>query len=82
MDPVRIASQVNGKDAKAVKDRGLSVSDATRLLLTRVAAEKALPFQVTVPNAKTVSAMREADRGEVRRAASVGDLMANLNADD
>ncbi len=79
---VRIDSKLKAKAAKALKAMGLSVSDATRLLLTRVAAEKALPFQVKVPNAKTVSAMREADRGEVRRAASVGDLMANLNADD
>ncbi len=38
---------------------GLSVSDAVRVLLTRVAAEKALPFEVKVPNARTRVAMKE-----------------------
>jgi len=32
---------------------GVTVSDAVRVLLTRVAAEQALPFEVEVPNAKT-----------------------------
>jgi antitoxin component of RelBE/YafQ-DinJ toxin-antitoxin module len=34
------------------------------MLLLRVAAEKALPFEVRVPNAKTVKAMRAADRSK------------------
>ena len=42
---------------------GLTVSDAVRLLLTKVAQEKALPFAPLVPNAVTVEAMREARRG-------------------
>jgi DNA-damage-inducible protein J len=32
---------------------GLSVSDAIRMLLIRVAREKALPFDVRIPNAET-----------------------------
>ena len=42
---------------------GISVSDAVRMLLGRVVAEKALPFDVKIPNATTVKAMRAADRG-------------------
>jgi len=61
---------------------GLSVSDAVRMMLVRVAAEKALPFDVRVPNAETVAAMRELDEGRGRRFDSVEDLMADLNADD
>jgi len=41
---------------------GLSVSDAVGVLLTRVAAEKALPFEVKARNAAT-AAMREARKG-------------------
>ena len=33
----------------------------------RVAAEKALPFAVKVPNATTVKALQEADRGAGKR---------------
>ena len=59
---------------------GLSVSDAVRVLLTRVAAEKALPFEVRTPNAVTAAAMREARKGGLPSFDSVSDLMADLNS--
>lgn len=47
-------------EAAAVLDAiGLTVSDAIRMLLTRVAKEKALPIELVVPNAKTIAAMEE-----------------------
>lgn len=61
---------------------GLSVSDAFRLLLTRVAHDRALPFELLTPNEETIAAMREARRGGLRSHASVSDLMADLDADD
>lgn len=71
------------KEATAVlSGMGLSVSDAIRLLLVRVASEKALPFDVRVPNADTQAAMREARKGKVQRYDSVDALMADLNTDD
>ncbi|WP_342239402.1 type II toxin-antitoxin system RelB/DinJ family antitoxin [Inquilinus sp. OTU3971] len=71
------------KEATAVlSGMGLSVSDAIRLLLVRVASEKALPFDIRVPNAETQTAMREARKGKVQRFDSVDALMADLNADD
>ena len=60
---------------------GLSVSDAIRMLLVRVAAEKALPFEVKLPNARTRAAMQKVEQGKGARFASVADLMADLNAD-
>ena len=48
---VRIDKRIKTKAAKTLASMGLSVSDAVRVLLTRVAAEKALPFDVKVPNA-------------------------------
>jgi DNA-damage-inducible protein J len=79
---VRIDKRIKTKAAKTLASMGLSVSDAVRVLLTRVAAEKALPFDVKVPNATTVAAMREARGGKVRSFRNVSDLMADLNADD
>ena len=61
---------------------GLSVSDAVRVLLTRVASEKALPFEVKVPNTVTTAAMREARKGGLPAFNTVSDLMADLNAED
>ncbi len=60
----RIDGQVKEQAATVLAEMGLSVSDAIRLMLVRVAAEKALPFKVKVPNAKTEAAFRESDRDE------------------
>jgi DNA-damage-inducible protein J len=79
---VRIDKRIKTKAAKTLASMGLSVSDAVRVLLTRVAAEKALPFDVRVPNATTVAAIREARSGKLPSFRNVSDLMADLNADD
>jgi len=79
---IRVDEKVKAKAAKTLASMGLTVSDAVRLLLTRIASEKALPFEVRVPNRETIAAMRAGDRGEVTRVNSVAELMADLNADD
>jgi DNA-damage-inducible protein J len=63
-------------------EMGLSISDAIRILLVRVAAEKALPFDIRVPNAETRAAMDELETGRGAKFETVADLMADLNADD
>jgi DNA-damage-inducible protein J len=79
---VRVDEQVKAQAAKTLATMGLSVSDAVRMMLVRVAAEKALPFDVRVPNAETIAAMKELDEGGGKRFDSVDALMADLNADD
>lgn len=59
---------------------GLTVSDAVRLLLTKVAQEKALPFELLIPNAATIAAMKEARAGKLAKFDSVDALMADLHA--
>ena len=61
---------------------GLTVSDAFRIMLTRVAREKALPFEPLIPNETTIAAMREARAGNLKSFDSVGALMADLHAED
>ena len=46
---IRIDKRVKARAAKALSAMGLSVSDAVRVLLTRVAVEQALPFDLKVP---------------------------------
>jgi DNA-damage-inducible protein J len=58
---VRLDEQVKEEASAALAAMGLSVSDAVRAMLVRVAAEKALPFALRVPNATTQAAMAEAD---------------------
>lgn len=60
---IRIDKRVKAQATKALSAMGLSVSDAVRVLLTRVPAEKALPFELKVPNAATAAAMKETRAG-------------------
>ena len=76
---IRVDQKVKKKAAKTLAAMGISVSDAVRMLLVRVAAEKALPFDVKVPNATTVKAMQAANRGEGKRFKSADDLFQDLD---
>jgi DNA-damage-inducible protein J len=67
---VRVDEKTKQRAAKALAEMGISVSGAVRMLLVRVAAEKALPFDVKIPNATTVKAMRAADKGKGKRLTS------------
>jgi DNA-damage-inducible protein J len=58
----RIDTVTKDRAAAALEAMGLSISDAIRLLMLRVADEHRLPFEVKVPNAKTRAAMAEADQ--------------------
>jgi DNA-damage-inducible protein J len=78
----RIDGQVKERAAKVLAEMGLSVSDAIRLLLVRVATEKALPFDIKVPNAETAAAMAELEQGKGERFDTVADLMAESNAEN
>ncbi len=71
------------KEAEAVlASIGLTVSDAFRLLMIRVAAEKALPFEPLIPNEETIQAIKAARRGELVTAGSAENLLNSLNEDD
>jgi len=78
----RIDTSTKIRAEEALAAMGLSVSDAIRLLMLRVADEQRLPFDVRVPNAKTRKAMAELEAGKGKRVASVKALMADLDARD
>jgi DNA-damage-inducible protein J len=59
-------------------DMGLSISDAIRLLMLRIAEERRLPFAVKAPNATTRKAIAELESGEGKASSSVADLIADL----
>lgn len=78
----RIDERIKNDASAVLATIGLTVSDAVRLLLVRVAIEKALPFEPLVPNAETIDAMKAARRGDLVTVGSVDDLLNWLNADD
>ncbi len=75
----RIASETKAQATKVLQAMGLSVSDAIRLLLVRVADEKRLPFAVQVPNVTTLKAMKELNEGKGKRYVKAEDLFRDLD---
>ena len=75
---VRVDEKTKQRATKTLAAMGMSVSDAVRMLLIRVVAEKALPFDVKVPNTTTVKAMRDADKGKGKRPKSTDELFKDL----
>ena len=78
----RINQRIKDEAAAVLGAMGLTVSDAFRLLMVRIAREKALPFEPLVPNQETIEAMKAARRGELVTAGSLDKLLARLNEDD
>lgn len=78
----RVDEDVKEEATAVLAAMGLSVSDALRMMLTRVARERALPFEPWTPNAETIQAMRDARQGKTVKHQSLEALMADLHADD
>jgi DNA-damage-inducible protein J len=75
----RIRADVKEKAAAVLEDMGLTVSDVVRIVLTRVANEKVLPFDLT-PNRVTQESMRKSAQGiDVREAKDAEDLFRKLD---
>ena len=78
----RIDAATKAEASAVLASIGLSLSDAVRLMLKRVVAEKALPLEPLIPNAETIEAIKAARRGELTTASSLDGLFQGLNADD
>ncbi len=78
----RIDEKVKEEAAAVLGAIGLTVPDAFRLMMVRIAAEKRLPFDPLIPNEETVEAMKAARRGNLVAVGGVDGLMADLDADD
>jgi DNA-damage-inducible protein J len=74
----RIDSTTKKRASAALAAMGLSISDAIRLLMLRIADEQRLPFAVKVPNAVTRRATAELEQGKGKRFASADALLEDL----
>jgi DNA-damage-inducible protein J len=74
----RIDADTKARAAAALGAMGLTISDAIRLLLLRVADEQRLPFDLKAPNGKSRRAMTELRAGKGKRFASAEELFKDL----
>ena len=75
----RIDQRIKEDAATVLAAMGLTVSDAFRLMMVRIAKDKALPFEPLVPNAETIEAMKAARRGDLVTVGSPDKLLGKLN---
>jgi DNA-damage-inducible protein J len=78
---VRVDEQIKAQASDTLATMGLSISDAVRVFLMRVVADKQMPFAIKAPNAETRAAMAEADeiaRAHHARFASAAELFDDL----
>jgi DNA-damage-inducible protein J len=74
----RISAEIKAKATAVLDEMGLTVSDVMRIVLTRVAKEEALPFDLN-PNKLTRETMRKTARNiEVHHARDAADLFNKL----
>lgn len=74
----RIETATKKRAETALEAMGLSVSDAIRLLMVRIAKEQRFPFDVKVPNATTRKAIEQLEKGKGKRPASARALYKSL----
>lgn len=78
---VRVDEQVKMQATEALGSMGLTLSDAIRVFLTRVVADKEMPFSIKVPNAESRAAIAETEeiiKGRRARFATADDLFNDL----
>lgn len=67
------------KQAYAIFEKvGLKPTQAINLFLRQVALRGGLPFDVKIPNAETIAAMNEVERGDAKRFKDSKDLYDDL----
>ena len=78
----RIDQNIKDEAAAVLASIGLTASDAFRMMMMRIAAEKRLPFEPLVPNAETIEAMKAARAGDLVTVGGVDDLLSDPNEDN
>ena len=82
MVQARVPGEIQEAANKVIQAAGLTVSDVVRVLMTRIAQDKSIPTVLFQPNAETLAAFAEIERGGLKRFDSIDALFVDLHADD
>ncbi len=82
MVQARVPGDIQDIANQVIEASGLTVSDVVRVLMTRIARDKIIPMGLFQPNAETLAAFAEIERGRLKQFDSVEALFVDLNEED
>lgn len=74
----RVEPKLKAQAESILHEVGLTSAEAIRLFYTQVCLNKGLPFEVRIPNKKTLKAMKDAQTGRTRKAKSVAEIFEDI----
>ncbi|MFA6168798.1 MAG: type II toxin-antitoxin system RelB/DinJ family antitoxin [Gemmatimonadaceae bacterium] len=79
----RVAPQLKARAERVLEKLGLSATTAITLYYEQIVLRRGIPFDVALPNATTLRAMRDAESGRgLTRLTNAAALRAHLEQDD
>jgi DNA-damage-inducible protein J len=78
MTHARLTPEVKRQAEMILKQLGISISAAQEMFYRQIIANQGIPFDLRIPNDKTIQAMEEARQGKGKKYASVKDLFDDL----
>lgn len=78
----RINKEIKEEASVVLASLGLTVSDAIRIILTKVAHEKSFPAELLISNKETLQSIKDAEEGKVYTAHTLDDFFKEMNDND
>ena len=78
---IRVDENIKKEAASIFKEVGMDMSTAINIYLKQVIRSNGIPFPISadIPNAVTLNAIKEAEKGELASFSSIDELMEDLN---
>lgn len=78
MTHARLTPEVKRQAETILKELGISISAAQEIFYRQIIANRGIPFDLRIPNDKTIQAMEEAREGKGKKYATVKELFDEM----
>lgn len=78
---IRVEPSLKSEVETILQEIGLSTSEAVTLFFKRVKMERGIPFEVKIPNAETLQAMKEIEEGRAEKFDTIEKMVESLKKD-
>lgn len=77
----RVEPDLKAEVEKILREIGISTSEAITIFLNRIRMEKGIPFELKIPNARTLEAMNDTNKGRVESFKSARKMFDSMMKD-